>query len=138
MGGTVLVLQLDGQGNSHATQFEHDHGAHGSAHRDHNIRAAYIHVLADAAVSVLAVIGLSLAKFLGWTFMDPIMGMVGMAIILNWSYGLIRDTGGILLDMTPGPAAGRGDQAHSQKLERTPRFRPSFVALGTGPPRRYH
>jgi cation diffusion facilitator family transporter len=82
---------------------EHDHaeddGGH-AHHRDNNYRAAFVHVLADAGVSVLAIAGLLLAKYLGWTFMDPIMGIVGALVIANWSYGLIKDSGGILLDMT--------------------------------------
>jgi len=81
-----------------------DHHAHGDAHKDHNMRAAFVHVLADAAVSVLAILGLLAAKFLGWTFMDPVMGIIGMLVIANWSYGLIRDTGAILLDKTPDEA----------------------------------
>ena len=81
---------------------EHDdHHIHGDADQDNNMRAAFIHVVADAAVSVLAIVGLLAARFLGWTFMDPAMGIVGMLVIANWSYGLIRDTGGILLDKTP-------------------------------------
>jgi cation diffusion facilitator family transporter len=79
----------------------HADAGHGAAHRDNNIRAAFVHVIADAAVSVLAIIGLSAGKFLGWVFMDPVMGIVGALVIANWSYGLVRDTGAILLDMTP-------------------------------------
>jgi cation diffusion facilitator family transporter len=66
------------------------------------MRAAYIHVVADAAVSVLAIIGLTLAKIFGWLWMDPLAGIVGALVIANWSYGLIRDTGGILLDIGCG------------------------------------
>ena len=82
---------------------EHDHGApaHGLDTRDHNIRAAYVHVIGDAAVSVLAIIGLMLAKFFGWLWMDPLAGIVGALVIANWSYWLLRDTGAILLDMSP-------------------------------------
>jgi cation diffusion facilitator family transporter len=65
------------------------------------MRAAVIHVLADAAVSVLVIVGLLLARFLGWVFMDPLAGMVGAIVIATWSYSLIRDTGAILLDMCP-------------------------------------
>jgi cation diffusion facilitator family transporter len=79
---------------------EHEH-AHHSAHRDNNIRAAIIHVLADAAVSVLVIVGLLLARYLDWMFMDPIAGICGAVVISAWSYGLIRDTGAILLDMNP-------------------------------------
>jgi cation diffusion facilitator family transporter len=70
--------------------------------RDHNMRAAYIHVMADAAVSVLAIIGLVLAKVFGWLWMDPLAGFIGALVIANWSYGLIRDTGAILVDISPG------------------------------------
>lgn len=90
-----------GRVHTHEMNFEeHEHGG-GSHHRDNNMRAAFVHVIADAAVSVLAILGLLAAKFLGWTFMDPVMGIVGMLVIGNWSYGLVRDTGSILLDMTP-------------------------------------
>jgi cation diffusion facilitator family transporter len=74
-----------------------------SAHRDNNIRSAYIHVMADAAVSILAITGLVLARTFGWLWMDPLAGIVGALVIANWSYGLVRDTGRILLDMNPDP-----------------------------------
>ncbi|HEF5873590.1 TPA: CDF family Co(II)/Ni(II) efflux transporter DmeF [Burkholderia cenocepacia] len=77
----------------------HDHGSHSAAHRDHNIRSAYVHVIADAAVSVLAIVGLLLARAFGWLWMDPLAGIVGALVIANWAYGLMRDTGGILLDL---------------------------------------
>jgi len=86
------------------TEPEHavDAAASGAAaHRDNNMRAAFVHVMADAAVSVLAILGLSAGKFLGWVFMDPVMGIIGALVIANWSYDLIRDTGAILLDMNP-------------------------------------
>lgn len=73
----------------------------GATHRDNNMRAAVIHVLADAAVSVLVIVGLLLARALGWLWMDPLAGLVGACVIASWSYGLIRDTGAILLDMNP-------------------------------------
>jgi cation diffusion facilitator family transporter len=79
---------------------EHEH-AHGSADRDNNMRAAVIHVMADAAVSVLVITGLLLARTFGWLWMDPLAGIVGAAVIASWSYGLMRDTGAILLDMNP-------------------------------------
>jgi len=77
---------------------EHGDGAH---HRDNNMRAAMIHVMADAAVSVLVITGLILARLFGWLWMDPLAGLVGALVIASWSYGLIRDTGAILLDMSP-------------------------------------
>lgn len=79
---------------------EHDH-AHGAAARDNNMRAAVIHVIADAAVSVLVILGLFLALAFGWLWMDPLAGIAGACVIASWSYGLIRDTGAILLDMNP-------------------------------------
>src|SRR2546423_519673 len=80
-----------------------EHGAR-AAHRDHNLRAAFIHVAADAVVSVLAILGLTAARFLGWVWMDPMMGIVGGCVIASWAYALVRDTGRILLDMTPDTA----------------------------------
>ncbi|MGA3157945.1 MAG: cation diffusion facilitator family transporter, partial [Steroidobacteraceae bacterium] len=85
---------------------EHEHahgpaGAHASMHRDNNIRSAYIHVLADAAVSVLAITGLVLARAFGWNWMDPLAGIIGALVIANWAYGLMRDAGRILMDMNP-------------------------------------
>jgi cation diffusion facilitator family transporter len=97
----AIVRMPDGE---HEVEFEeHDHGhdAHDAATRDHNIRSAYIHVMADAVVSVLAIIGLVLARTFGWLWMDPLAGVVGALVIANWSYGLMRDTGAILLDMNP-------------------------------------
>jgi cation diffusion facilitator family transporter len=82
---------------------EHEH-AHGSAARDNNMRAAFIHVMADAAVSVLVISGLLLACAFGWLWMDPLAGIVGAGVIASWAYGLVRDTGAILLDRNPDPA----------------------------------
>ncbi len=78
---------------------EHDH-AHHHAH-DSNIRAAYVHVLADAVTSVLAIVALLAGRFYGWVFMDPLMALVGVAVILSWSVGLMRAAGTVLLDMVP-------------------------------------
>ncbi len=75
----------------------------GAHHRDNNMRAAVVHVLADAAVSVLVIVGLVLARAFGWLWMDPLAGLIGALVIANWSVGLLRDTGGILLDRTPDP-----------------------------------
>ena len=77
--------------------------------RDHNMRAAYVHVIADAAVSVLAIIGLLLARSFGWLWMDPLAGLIGALVIANWAYGLIRDTGGILIDL-------RSDDTMAQRI----------------------
>jgi cation diffusion facilitator family transporter len=71
---------------------EHHH------HHDHNLRAAYLHVLADALTSLLAIMALLSGKYFGWNWLDPVMGIVGAIIITRWSYGLIKQTSPILLD----------------------------------------
>ena len=100
-----LTLGAGADAETHVLKFEEpaEHAGHG-AHRDHNLRAAFIHVAADAAVSVLAILGLTAARFLGWVWMDPVMGIVGALVISTWAYALVRDTGRILLDMTPDTA----------------------------------
>ncbi|WP_027231562.1 CDF family Co(II)/Ni(II) efflux transporter DmeF [Phyllobacterium sp. UNC302MFCol5.2] len=83
----------------------HHHGHHGDNHHhhghDHNLRAAYLHVLADALTSVLAIIALLAGSIYGWLWLDPAMGIVGALVIARWSWGLIRDAGGVLLDYVP-------------------------------------
>jgi cation diffusion facilitator family transporter len=79
---------------------EHEH-ADGAADRDNNMRAAVIHVIADAAVSLLVIVGLVLARVFGWMWTDPVAGIIGACVIASWSVGLIRDTSAILLDMNP-------------------------------------
>lgn len=91
------LLLSDGQ-HHHAHDHEHEHS---HAHDDNNMRAAIVHVMADATVSVMVIVGLLLARAFGWLWMDPLAGIVGACVIASWSYGLIRDTGAILLDMNP-------------------------------------
>ncbi len=93
-----------GHDHGHDHEHEHDHHDHDqghAAHRDYNIRSAYIHVMGDAVVSILAITGLTLARIFGWLWMDPLAGIIGALVIANWSYGLARDTSRILLDMNP-------------------------------------
>jgi cation diffusion facilitator family transporter len=78
----------------------HDRDRHGQS-KDLNLRSAYIHVLADAATSFLAIAGLSLAWILGWRFIDPLVGLAGTAVIASWSWGLLRDAGRVLVDVVP-------------------------------------
>jgi len=81
---------------------DHDHDHHDEhGHHDLNLRAAYLHVAADAAVSVLAIIGLLAAQKLGWTWMDPVVGVVGSIVITRWAWSLMKQAGAVLLDMTP-------------------------------------
>jgi cation diffusion facilitator family transporter len=67
-------------------------------HHDHNLKAAYLHVLADALTSLLALIALTFGKYFGWVWLDPFMGIVGALVITHWSYGLLKETSSILLD----------------------------------------
>jgi cation diffusion facilitator family transporter len=90
--------------DEHGHRHDHvdDDRAHGHQHhRDHNLRAAYLHVLADAVTSVLAIGGLILALSFGWPWIDAVVGLVGACVIASWSYGLIRDAGRVLLDVVP-------------------------------------
>ena len=104
----ALVRLADGEHEAAFVEHAHDHPEEGSpasaALRDNSIRSAYVHVIANAVVSILAITGLALARTFGWLWMDPLAGIVGAFVIANWSYGLLRDTGGILLDMSPDPA----------------------------------
>ncbi|MGE5548728.1 MAG: CDF family Co(II)/Ni(II) efflux transporter DmeF [Solirubrobacterales bacterium] len=96
-----------GQHDHHADHHDDPHGhghADGHHHHDHNLRAAYIHVVADALTSVLAIAALLAGMTLGWWWMDPMMGLVGAAVISVWAVGLARRTGMVLLDMSHDPA----------------------------------
>jgi cation diffusion facilitator family transporter len=87
--------------HSHGHGHEHEHGAVQHHDRDFNLRAAYVHVLADAFVSLAAISGLLAAKLFGLTFMDPLVGLIGTAVILSWAFGLARQAGGVLIDAVP-------------------------------------
>lgn len=94
-----------GHDHEHDHEHHHDHHDHEHEHgHDHNLRAAYLHVLADALTSLLAIIALVAGMLLGWTWMDATMGIVGAIVITRWSYGLLRDTGTVLLDSAVAPA----------------------------------
>jgi cation diffusion facilitator family transporter len=95
--------------HAHDHQYEqHDH-AHGSPHihRDHNLRAAFLHVMADAAVSMLVIVGLVAGRQFGWLWMDPLMGLVATVVILSWSWTLIHSAGAVLVDVCPDPSLSR-------------------------------
>jgi cation diffusion facilitator family transporter len=87
-----------GHGRSHADHDHHDQ-SHGH-HRDNNLRAAYVHVLADAATSILAIAALATAMVSQWVWADPVVGIVGSLVIASWAYGLIRASGAVLLDVS--------------------------------------
>jgi cation diffusion facilitator family transporter len=82
---------------------DHGHGHHDGHTHDHNLRAAYVHVLADAATSVLAIAALTIGWLLGVRWLDPVVGIVGALVIASWSFGLIRDSGMVLLDAEADP-----------------------------------
>ena len=88
-----------GHGHHHADHHGHGHG-HGAHQGDNNLRSAYVHVLADALTSVLAIAALLAGRYLGWVWMDPVMGIVGAIVIARWSWTLMRDTAAVLLDRT--------------------------------------
>ena len=87
---------LMGSPHRHSKRDEHEHDH--KPHQDHNLRAAYLHVVADALTSLLAIMALTTGRFFGWVWMDPMMGIVGALIIARWSYGLLRDSSKVLLD----------------------------------------
>ena len=92
----ALLLKEDDHSHHHGQarhQQSHDH--------DLNLRAAYVHVLADAFTTFLAIVALTSGKFFGWAWLDPVVGLVGSGVVFSWAYGLLRDTSGILLDRTP-------------------------------------
>ena len=98
-------------GHSHAHSHDHGHAHH---HRDNNLRAAYVHVLADAATSVLAIAALLMAAYLQWTWADPVVGIVGAAVIASWAVGLLRSSGSVLLDVNN---AGKMEGLIRERLE---------------------
>ena len=100
----AATVKIDGA--AYPTTFEEHEHADGAAIRDNNMRAAVIHVIADAAVSVLVIVGLLLAYAFDWLWMDPLAGIVGACVIASWAFGLVRDTGSILLDMNPDRRMG--------------------------------
>jgi cation diffusion facilitator family transporter len=100
----LVSAWLLGGGHAH----DHGHSGHDHAHthahahshgHDNNMRSAYLHVLADALTSVLAIVALLAGRYLGWVWLDPVIGIVGALVILRWSWGLLRDTAAVLLDM---------------------------------------
>jgi len=103
----VSALILGGHGHEHEPH-DHDHHDHsqGHEHHDSNLRAALAHVLADALTSVLAIAALVSAKVWGWTWLDPAVGLLGAGLILSWAWGLLKDSGALLLDFGDfGPEA---------------------------------
>jgi cation diffusion facilitator family transporter len=102
LGVNLASAWLLNEQHTHEHDHDHDHD-HAHHHHDHNLRAAYLHVLADALTSVLAIAALLTGRFFGWTWMDPVMGIVGALVIANWSLRLLRNAGAVLLDTVVDP-----------------------------------
>lgn len=97
-----LLFDRDEHAHSHGHEDAHTHGhAHHHHAQDSNMRAAYAHVLADALTSVLAIAALVAGRYLGWIWLDPVIGIVGALVILRWSWTLIVSASAVLLDMVP-------------------------------------
>jgi cation diffusion facilitator family transporter len=93
-GASALILGGDDHGHDHQDADDHEH----QRHHDHNLKSAYLHVMADALTSLLAIVALLSAKYFGWVWMDPIMGVAGAVLVARWSYGLLGTTAAVLLD----------------------------------------
>lgn len=92
-------LLKDGHNHHHGDHgHDHHHHEHDHAHGDLNLRSAYLHVIADAATSVMAIVALLGGMFWGWVWLDPVMGLVGPALVAIWAFGLLRDSSRVLLD----------------------------------------
>ena len=92
--------------HGHAHDHPHPHPDHGPAHQhDNNLRSAYVHVLADALTSVLAIAALLAGRYLGWVWLDPLMGLVGALVIARWAYSLLKSSAAVLLDASDEPLA---------------------------------
>ncbi len=103
-GFSAVLLGRAGEGNAHSHGHDHSHDHH---HHDHNLRSAYLHVLADSLTSVCAVAALLAGRYLGWVWMDPVMGVAGALLVALWSRGLLVQTCRVLLDMqAPGNIRG--------------------------------
>lgn len=98
----AILLQEDHGHDHHGhAHHDHDHGHGGDHHKDLNLKSAYVHMLADAATSVLAMAAIGAGWWLGWTVFDPIVGLVGAVVILRWAYSLMKSAGSMLLDVQP-------------------------------------
>jgi cation diffusion facilitator family transporter len=103
LGVNIVSALLLGHGHDHTHDHGHEHHGHAHDHgheKDNNLRSAYLHVVADALTSVLAIAALLGGRYLGWVWLDPAMGVVGSIVIAVWAWSLMRDTGAVLLDAT--------------------------------------
>lgn len=93
-------LLRDSHHHDHGHAHDHDdHHHHDHHHHDNNLRAAYVHVMADAATSLLAIAALLVARYSGWVWADPAVGLIGSVVIASWAFGLVKASGAVLLDV---------------------------------------
>ena len=104
------------QGHAHAHDHTHAHDHGHDHHKDLNLRSAYVHMLADAATSVLAMAAIGCGWMFGWAFLDPVIGLVGAAVILRWAYLLMKSSGATLLDAQPNIALTEAIRAEIEAL----------------------
>ncbi len=136
-----------GHGHHHHDHDDHQHGhhSHGGHGADTNLRAAYMHVIADAFTSVLAIAALLGGRYYGWVWLDPLMGIVGAGVIAHWSVGLLRRSGAVLLDTVPDEALAKriGERLAAEGAEVAdlhlwqvgPGHRSAIVSVVTGQPK---
>ncbi len=113
----LSVFTLGHQNHDHAPEDDHDDdpyaqtAGYGHSHEhDYNLRAAYLHVMADALTSILAIVALLSGKYYGLVWMDPMMGIVGAILVSKWSPGLLRSTSGAFLDKQATGPPGRNSE----------------------------
>ena len=129
-GASMLILghRHDAHGHGENEAHDHDEDGHADDHdhddehaheagHDHNLVSAYLHVLADALTSVLAIVALLAAKYFGLGWMDPVMGLVGAALVARWSFGLLKTTGAVLLDRSAPEAARAALKAAIERVD---------------------
>ncbi len=131
--------------HDHDDHHHHHHHSHGGHEADTNLRAAYMHVIADAFTSVLAIAALLGGRFYGWVWLDPVMGIVGAGVIAHWSIGLLRSSGAVLLDTVPDEklaerigerlAAEGAEVADLHLWQVGPGHRSAIVSIVTGAPK---
>lgn len=115
----AAVLLMENHGHSHAHDHahdDHDHDHDHGHHQDLNLKSAYVHMLADAATSVMAIAAIGLAWAFGWVGLDPVIGIVGAIVILRWAYLLMRSSGATLLDAQPSAELTQAIRAEVEAL----------------------
>lgn len=112
----AALLLMEDHHHDHAHDHDHAHAHHHDHHQDLNLRSAYVHMLADAATSVMAIAAIGFAWAFGWVGLDPAIGLVGAAVILRWAYLLMRSSGATLLDAQPNAELTHAIRAEVEAL----------------------